>query len=107
MVGTAGRRSGWNAQNSRSSSVKYGPFPSASGSARTVSAPAATQRRNVSTCAADSFFSPFGISPFATCAISKLCSGCPGTMAAPDSPPFTKKRRNRTSNPPLSFSPSP
>ena len=53
------------------------PGSSLSGSGFAVAAPAAIQRRIVSICSAESFFSPGGISPDATRCTSKLRSASP------------------------------
>ena len=83
------------------------PGGSVSGSGRTVSAPAAIQRRRSSFSAAETLALPGGISPESTFCHSRLSFTLPGTMAAPDSPPFCWKRTSRRSRPPCSSDSAP
>ncbi len=66
-AGTAGLRMGWKDQKARSSAVRSGPGPTASGSGRRTRAPPAIQRPSTATSAGVNFFLfPGGMSPSRT-----------------------------------------
>ncbi len=110
-AGTGGLAIGWNDQNARCAGViTYGLVADFIGKAAAVAAGKLAPARTHSTRASISSglsLPPFGIfkSPVCrTARISKLFSGSPGTIAAPDFPPLSNASRESSRRSPYGLS---